>query len=256
MERKDIVPHWDSLLERMKDCKEDMSVDDFLQYFFHAEKYDALRKQFTKYVEGYDAADTKNTSIFAIRKEMEEADEEQYRPQPGYSALIDFLREECLKYNARIRTGEPVLRIAREKNIEIVTSSAKYMGRKIIIAVPLGVLQREATGKGFINFPSCVKDHIRAAKTIGNGGVIKFLMEFDEAFWLDKKFLSEKNISPPSYIFTDAIIPTWWTQYPSGNPLLTGWLAGPASYKMKNYSGKETKKTRHGIAVIHFFNAC
>ena len=31
----------------------------------------SVRKQFTKYVEGYDAADTKNASIFAIRKEME-----------------------------------------------------------------------------------------------------------------------------------------------------------------------------------------
>ena len=69
--------------------------------------------------------------------------------------------------------------------------------------------------KRFINFPHVLKDHIDAAKTIGNGGVIKFLMEFDEAFWLDKKFLDEKNIPPPSYIFTDTIIPTWWTQYPS-----------------------------------------
>jgi monoamine oxidase len=67
-------------------------------------------------------------------------------------------------------------------------------------------------------------------------------MEFDEAFWLDKKFLSEKNIAPPSYIFTDAIIPTWWTQYPSDNPLLTGWLAGPVSYKMKNYPARKLKK--------------
>ena len=67
-------------------------------------------------------------------------------------------------------------------------------------------------------------------------------MEFDEAFWLDEMFLEERNIPPPSYIFTDAIIPTWWTQYPSKNPLLTGWLAGPASYRMKNYSEKRLKE--------------
>ena len=66
----EIVPHWDSLVKRMKLCDLDMSVHDFLQYFFHENKYDALRKQFTKYVEGYDAADTKNASIFAVRKEM------------------------------------------------------------------------------------------------------------------------------------------------------------------------------------------
>jgi monoamine oxidase len=238
----DIVAHWDSLLKEMKACKEDMTVKGFLQHFFHEKKYDIVRKQFTKYVEGYDAADTKDTSLFAIRKEMEEENEEQYRPKPGYFALIDFLKEACLEYHAKIKTDEPVLQITREKNIEVITPSAKYIGRKIIIAVPLGVLQSSSTAKGFINFPACVTDHINAAKTIGNGGVIKFLFEFDEAFWLDKKFLEERNIPPPSYILSDAIIPTWWTQYPSYNPLLTGWLAGPPSYKMKNYSEGRLKK--------------
>ena len=84
------------------------------------------------------------------------------------------------------------------------------------------MLQCGADRKEFIDFPACIKEHITAAKKIGNGGVIKFLLEFDEAFWLDKKFLKEKNIPAPSYIFTDTIIPTLWTQYPSANPLLTG----------------------------------
>ncbi|MEP6926677.1 MAG: FAD-dependent oxidoreductase [Ginsengibacter sp.] len=45
----------------------------------------------------------------------------------------------------------------------------------------------------------------------------------------------------PSYIFTDEIIPTWWTQYSSKQPLLTGWIAGPSSIKIKNYSQKKFK---------------
>ena len=68
----------------------------FFSVFFMRKKYDALRRQFTKYVEGYDAADINDTSIFAIRKEMEGEDEGQYRPRPDYIALIDFLKEECL----------------------------------------------------------------------------------------------------------------------------------------------------------------
>ena len=238
----EIVPHWDSLVKRMKLCDLDMSVHDFLQYFFHENKYDALRKQFTKYVEGYDAADTKNASIFAVRKEMEEADENQYRPRPGYFALIDFLEKECLKHGVAIKKDEPVLQLDGERNIEATTSAAKYICRKIIIAVPLGVLQCGRGDKGYIHFPARLKRHINAAKTMGNGGVIKFLMEFDEPFWLDKRFLENKNIPPPSYIFTDAIIPTWWTQYPSRYPLITGWLAGPASYRMKNHSENKLKK--------------
>jgi monoamine oxidase len=240
--KSDIVPYWDRLLKVMEACKEDMSVNDFLQYFFYEKKYDGLRRQFTRYVEGYDAGDTNNTSIFAIREEMEGEDEGQYRLPDGYIAIIDFLKKECIRFNAKIKAGEPVLQIARGKNIEVITSTEKYSCLKIIIAIPLGVLQCCSTGKEVINFPACLKDHIDAAKTIGNGGAIKFLMEFDEAFWLDKKFLDEKNIPPPSYILTDNKIPTWWTQYPSDNPLLTGWLAGPASYRMKDYSENKLKK--------------
>ena len=238
----DMVPHWDSLLKRMKDCKEDMSVADFLRIFFHAKKYEIVKKQFTKYVEGYDAADIENTSIFAIRKEMEEGDETQYRPLPDYKTLIEFLQEKCFECNALIKTNEPVLEITREEDIAVITSLAKYLCRKVIIAVPLGVLQCRPANKAFIKLPACVTNHINAAKTIGNGGAIKFLFEFDKAFWLDAKFLDERNISSPSYIFTDTIIPTWWTQYPSRKPLLTGWIAGPASHKMTKYSEKKLKK--------------
>jgi monoamine oxidase len=41
------VPHWDKLLKKMEDCEEDMTVADFLNTFFHAKKYEILRKQFS-----------------------------------------------------------------------------------------------------------------------------------------------------------------------------------------------------------------
>jgi monoamine oxidase len=238
-----LVPHWERLLKRMRDCNEDMTVDDFVARYFNEEQHDNIRKRFTKYVQGYDAADTKKASIFAIRREMEEEDEGQYRPKPGYIALVHFLKDQCLKNNVEIKTGEPVLQITREKNIGITTSLSKYVGRKIIIAVPLGILHAGTDEHGFIRFPACADSHINAAKSIGNGGVIKFLFEFDKPFWFDKKFLQEKNIRHPAFIFTDEIIPTWWTQYPSDNSLLTGWLAGPASYRMQHYSEDQLNKT-------------
>jgi phytoene dehydrogenase-like protein len=71
-ENEEMVPYWDRLLKRLKNCEKDTNVHDFLQRFFKAKKYDDLRKQFTRYVEGYDAADTRKASIFAIRKEMED----------------------------------------------------------------------------------------------------------------------------------------------------------------------------------------
>lgn len=235
------VEHWDTLIRKLKECKEDISIENFLKEFLKVKKYDTVKTQFRKYIEGYDAADPKYASVFAIRKEMEDEDDGQYRPVPGYAALIDFLKEDCIKCNAVIRTGEPVKKIVYNKNIEIHTNSKKYICNKVIVAVPVGVLQCKKNNESFIEFPSSIKKYIIAAKQIGNGGVIKFLLEFDEAFWLDKKFLKERKIPTPSYIFSDADIPTWWTQYPHGKPLLTGWIAGPSSIKMKDYSEKKFK---------------
>ncbi len=238
----DIVPHWDLLLRKLKSCEKDISIDLFLSEYFNAKKYETLRKQFRRYIEGYDAADPKNTSVIAIRKEMEAEDEDQFRLSPDYYALIDFLKKACLKNNVVIKTGSPVIKIIRKKNIEVHTIARKYLSEKLIVAVPLGVLQCRKNEKSYINFPPVFKNYISAAKKIGNGGVIKFLLEFDKAFWLEKIFLNKRKIPAPSYIFADTIIPTWWTQYPSKKPLLTGWIAGPASYKMNNYSEKKLRK--------------
>ncbi|KAA9041319.1 FAD-dependent oxidoreductase [Ginsengibacter hankyongi] len=233
------IENWDLLVKKLKECKQDISVDSFLNKFLKAKKYDTVKRQFRKYIEGYDAADPKYANVLAVRDEMEDEDESQYRPVPGYYALINFLKETCLKCNGIIKTGEPVKEIKNNKNVEVITSAGKYLCKQIIITVPLGVLQSKKNNKSFIEFPSSIKKYIAAAKKIGNGGVIKFLLEFDKAFWLEEKFLRERKIPPPSYIFSDAVIPTWWTQYPHQKPLLTGWIAGPASIRMKNYSERK-----------------
>ncbi len=241
-EAQNLLPHWEMLMKKMDACKDDKSVDAFLQESFKAKKYQTLKMQFRKYVEGYDAANPADTSIIAIREEMKKGDEDQYRPAGGYTALIDFLQAACLKNGCVIKTSEPALKISAGKRVEINTALGKYYADRLIVAVPAGVLQCSKKEKSFIEFPSFLNDHLQAVKNIGNGGVIKFLLEFDEAFWLQEDFLKKKNISAPSYIFGDTIIPTWWTQFPSKAPLLTGWIAGPSSYKMRNYSDKKFKE--------------
>lgn len=238
----ELVPHWDVLVQKLNECKEDMTACSFLNTFFKEKKYNMLKKNFKNYIQGYDAADPKYANIFAIRNEINNEDEGQFRPVPDYAALIAFLKESCLKHNGVIKTNEPVKKIRKYTTIEVITSASKYICKKIIIAVPLGVLQCRKNNSNFIKFPSNLNAYTKAAKKIGNGEVIKFLVEFDAAFWLDEKFLKEKNIAAPSYIFSNEKVPTWWTQYPSKVPLLTGWIAGPASYKWKKYSQEGFKQ--------------
>ena len=108
---------------------------------------------------------------------MDGEDEGQYRPVPGYAALIDFLQGACLKCNGVIKTGEPVKKITCNENIEIHTNSGKFICNKVIVAVPVGVLQCRKNNESFINLPSNLKKgYTKAAKQIGNGGAIKFFI--------------------------------------------------------------------------------
>jgi monoamine oxidase len=238
---ENIVPHWELLIKKLNACSENISVDDFLIKNFNAKKYEKLRNRFKKYVQGYDAADTKYASLLAIKKEMKHEDESQYRPGPGYHALVNYLKQICRAHNVVIKTNEAVTKISADNNIEVVTTSGKYTGEKVILAVPLGVLQSNKNSRSFISLPPYLNAYTKMLKQIGNGSVIKFLLEFDKAFWLDKDFLKTRNIAPPLYIFTDAKIATWWTQYPSKTPLLTGWIGGPPAFEMKDYSERRFK---------------
>jgi hypothetical protein len=42
-----------------------------------------------------------------------------------------------------------------------------------------------------------------------------------------------------SLLRSDATVPTWWTQYPDGYPVLTGWLAGPKADRVSSLAEAE-----------------
>ena len=62
---------------------------------------------------------------------------------------------------------------------------------------------------------------------MGYGKVIKFIIEFNEAFWESKNVVGERRMKRLGFVFADTTVPTWWTQAPAKNPILTGWFGGP-----------------------------
>jgi monoamine oxidase len=98
-----------------------------------------------------------------------------------------------------------------------------YRGNKVIVTVPLGVLQSKPS---LINFQPVINEYVDASEKIGFGSVIKVLLQFKEPFWDAKK----KNIG---FLFANTPIPTWWTQLPSDYPLLTGWAGGPQAWMLE-----------------------
>ena len=64
---------------------------------------------------------------------------------------------------------------------------------------------------------------------VGFGGVVKIVMEFTQPFWRNG---TRRKFDKLDFLFTDAIVPTWWTQTGESN-VLTGWVGGPDLEKVR-----------------------
>jgi monoamine oxidase len=221
----DFTLGWDELIRTMNSVRKDMTVDEFLEKNFGGEKYADLRTSVLRFANGFDLADTSRASVLALREEWMGEEGEQYRIPGGFDQLTDFLENECLRSGCIICTSSPVTEIKWQKNdVKVITSDKKtYNATKAIVTTSLGFLQ---SGRSFI-FQPTIDNYFGAANQIGFGTVIKLMLEFKEPFWEKKK----KGIG---FLFTNEIIPTWWTQLPSSYPLLTGWAGGPQARVLEN----------------------
>jgi monoamine oxidase len=226
----DFTIGWMELMERMNEIREDMTVDEFLERNFSDNKYEELRKSVVRFAQGFDLADPSKASVLALREEWMGEEDEQFRIPDGCDQVINYLEKECLRLGGLIHTSSFVTEIKWQKNDVTVTTAdkKKYSGNKLIITVSLGMLLKEPPA---ITFQPSLNNYLKAAQKIGFGSVIKVLLQFKERFWEEKK----KNMG---FLFTNEIIPTWWTQLPSSYPLLTGWAGGPQAWQLENKDDK------------------
>jgi monoamine oxidase len=97
------------------------------------------------------------------------------------------------------------------------------------------VLQSSGVANGQIIFSPAIKKIQEAINKLGYGPVIKSILLFEQPVWqLAGNIPPNLRKSEPSFIFSDAIIPTWWTQLPEKNGMITGWLAGPKAARLQN----------------------
>jgi monoamine oxidase len=230
------IEEWDQLLKKLDELKGDISIHDFLRLRFGGDKFAKLRNSVEKYVAGYDTADPQKASAFALRKEWENEDEEaQHRLDKGYCTMIKYLADKIKAHGSNIYLNSVVKEIDWKPNdVKVVTSNGTiYSAEKLIIALPLGVLQADKHEEGAITFHPAIKEQGDAIQNIGFGAIIKILLEFDKPFWEDH------GLKDMAFLFSDEAIPTWWTQVPKHSALLTGWLGGPAAEKHKETSNNE-----------------
>jgi monoamine oxidase len=234
-----IIEDWDLLIKRLNQLDTDTNIYDFLQKEFPGDKYEDLRSAAWAYVSGYDTADPRDASAFALRNEWQhEQDDAQHRINGGYCSMINYLANECKSNGGQIFLNAVVKEIQWQNgNVTAITEGgATYEAEQLLIAIPLGVLQASEGETGALTFEPQIPAHTKAMQQMGFGAVIKLLFEFGTAFWLDDKTrkMAGKNIDKMGYLFSNEEIPTWWTQVPDESTVLTGWIGGPAAADKTN----------------------
>ena len=236
-ESEELVEGWDEFMEKVNQLQEDMTLHDFILQNFAEEKYAPMRLQLANYVNGYDTADLLDVSTFALREEWNNEDEDaQHRVAGGYSALMNYLAKVCLDNGSEIVLNTPVRGIHwRENNVQVTTAGNDvYQSGKVVIALPLGVLQADDA----IAFHPAIDSHMEAVRNIGFGSVIKLLLKFDDAFWEKHEAIRQAGdlSATKMMLLAGQSIPTFWTTPDSHPHLLTGWLGGPPAYRQKDLS--------------------
>ena len=215
---------WDELTEKLDQLDSDTTLQRFLEEHFSGDRYQSLRKKATGFAEGYDAADVSRVSAIALREEWSGSDDEhQYHIEGGYSAMIDFLEKSVKKAGGQVHLSSPVSEIHwRNGKVRVVTTTnGQFEGEKLIVTIPLGLLQKKS-----VQFHPAIPAHDQAFCSMGFGGVIKLFIEFSDAFW-EKRI--PRTLKDLAFVFSDAAIPTWWSQLPKKTPLLTGWMGGSST---------------------------
>ena len=237
VEQEDFIENIDEVIKQLKKLSTDIGVADFLDTYFDGEKYVMVRKTLRSFVEGYDAADSRLASSFALLQELLGEDDKQYRIRNGYIELIDYLVYQCIASGVIIQYQAAVKEIEwKAAKVKVIDHSGNaFIASKAVITVPLGVLQ----GSPGLTFSPEINEVQKAIDRLGFGSVIKVVLNFDEPVWKAATNTGAVKRSDPGFIFSDAIIPTWWTQIPEKNGMITGWLAGPKAGRLQHESDEK-----------------
>ncbi|UEG54582.1 FAD-dependent oxidoreductase [Mucilaginibacter daejeonensis] len=239
-----MIEGWDELMQKLDEQQEEVTLNQFLDTHFVNESYKELKDQVRRYASGYDTSDPDRVSVLSLRKEWQaEDDDAQYRIDDGYCALIRYLTGAIKAAGGVIYLNAALQRLQWEKgSVTAHTADGSvYEAKQLLFAVPLGVWQAPEKAHGKFQIEPPITEQAAALDRMGFGSVIKVLLQFKEAFWVDQPTgdADQGSMRDMGFLFTEEVIPTWWTQAPATSELLTGWLGGPAADDWKDRTDEE-----------------
>ena len=185
---------------------------------------DRTRSRITDYIEGFNAADSRQLSLQALAVQESPERESQIdftgRLSSGYGALVKWIVDSGA---IDIHQSVNVTRIDWKPG----QATARWNGgdataARIIITVPVGVLQAH-DGLALSPEPPGYRKALQALKM---GSAVRVLFHFHEAFW-------KQNGEQLAFLHAeDEDLPTWWTGLPFDFRRLTGWAGGPRAARL------------------------
>jgi monoamine oxidase len=145
-------------------------------------------------------------------------------------ALARSLERGC---DLRLRTVAREIRW-RPGSAEIVTASGPMLrASAVVVTVPLPLLDPPADVPGALRFSPRLDAKLGVLRTLHMGPVVKVVLGFRRAFWLD---IADLNDVAFLHAYEHPV-PTWWTAVDPAAPLLTGWAGGPGAARLAGASG-------------------
>jgi monoamine oxidase len=184
------------------------------------------------YVEGFNAARAEIISASAValgdRAAAEIDGQRQFRLSGGYGSLVDWLAADLRSESLHLRTAVREIRWRRghvEAVADTLDGEVTFSAARLIVTVPLGVLQAPPGAPGAIQFVPSLQQKEAAIRRLEVGHAVKLMICFSERFW-------ENNGHFAFAISFDRELPVWWTQEPLTSNVLTGWAGGPAAERL------------------------
>lgn len=195
-----------------------------------------------RFARGFDAADTTRVSAHSIAEEWVSGgmlDSPQFRPLAGYHSVLTALAGRLDRDGAHIQLHTVVETVHwRHGSVDIegmfVDRPFRVTAPKVIITVPVGVLQLPKGAIGAIHFSPALEEKRAALAGIVSGAVLKVVLRFRKPFWEE---LDGGRYRDASFFYSlETTFPTFWTSMPQRSPFINAWLGGPSAASLSGKS--------------------
>lgn len=232
--------------------KNDETFADYLKRSSHSSESKAWARA---YVEGFNAARADEISVRSLIRDSAASEKIEgdrvFRMLSGYQTLVALLLHSLARYGTKLQFDCVVERVRwRRGNVAVEYRStleddcSVITCRKLVVTVPLGVLQTQPPAAGAILFDPAPQEVLKAAGQLSVGQVYRLSFQFDEPFWRHHKALDHAGF----FLSQEKVFPTWWTNYPVVSPVLTGWTAGSAADHLEGAS--DAVLVREAVAAL------